>query len=233
MNFSQMHERLRLEVLRRIQRGTVSVSLPARQTGFGQSHLSNFLNARRQLSLEGMDRILAAQQLTAADLLPSRASPVWGDEQDLLHVPVVSHATAMFEPQIRPGAVQRLVQVQAGLLAGCWARCSTSRRAWVRFLAIETGAGDGGAMDPVVLAGAVLVLDRHYNTLQQYRPARANLYAIRHDARLKIRYADFQTSRLLLRPYNRAAPVELIDPEPGEAPGDLIVGRVVQVMNEM
>ena len=71
MNFTQMHERLRLELLRRIQRGTVSVSLLARQTGFGQAHLSNFLHSRRQLSLEAMDRILAAQHLTAADLLPA------------------------------------------------------------------------------------------------------------------------------------------------------------------
>ena len=46
MNFTQMHERLRLELLRRIQRGTVSVSLLARQTGLGQSHLSNFLRSR-------------------------------------------------------------------------------------------------------------------------------------------------------------------------------------------
>ena len=66
MNFTQMHERLRLELLRRIQRGTLSVSLLARQTGFGQPHLSNFLHSRRQLSLEGMDRLLAAQHLAAA-----------------------------------------------------------------------------------------------------------------------------------------------------------------------
>ena len=71
MNFTQMHERLRLEMLRRIQRGTASVSLLARQTGLGQSHLSNFLHCRRQLSLEALDRVLAAQHLTAADLLPA------------------------------------------------------------------------------------------------------------------------------------------------------------------
>jgi hypothetical protein len=70
MNFSQMHERLRLELLRRIQRGTLSVSLLARQTGFGQSHLSNFLHSRRQLSLEALDRVLVSQHITAGDLLP-------------------------------------------------------------------------------------------------------------------------------------------------------------------
>src|SRR6202142_1568474 len=76
MNFTQMHERLRLELLRRIQRGTVSVSLLGRQSGFGQSHLSNFLHGRRQLSLDALDRILAAQHLAVADLLPSNQSAV-------------------------------------------------------------------------------------------------------------------------------------------------------------
>ena len=65
MNFRQMHERLRQELLRRIERGSVSVSLLARQTGLGQSHLSNFLHSRRQLSLDAMDRVLAAQRLAA------------------------------------------------------------------------------------------------------------------------------------------------------------------------
>jgi hypothetical protein len=69
MNFTQMHGRLRLELLRRIQRGTLSVSLLARQTGFGQAHLSNFLHSRRHLSLEALDRILASRRLSATDLV--------------------------------------------------------------------------------------------------------------------------------------------------------------------
>ena len=96
MNFSQMHERLRLELLRRIQRGTVSVSLLARQTGFGQAHLSNFLHSRRQLSLEAMDRVLAAQRLTVADLLPALPrGGFWPEDESAGAVPVVSHATAL------------------------------------------------------------------------------------------------------------------------------------------
>jgi hypothetical protein len=231
MNFSQMHERLRLELRRRIQRGTLSVSLLARQTGFGQSHLSNFLNSRRQLSLEGLDRILAVQQLTAADLMPSRASPPLPDGEDLSYAPLVAHATAMYEPQVRTAAIQRLVEVPAGLLARSRARASASRRSWSRFVAIQ--AADATVMEPVVLPEALLLLDRHYNSLQQYRPECPNLYAVRHDSRLKIRYADFQAGRLVLRPYSRTAAVELIDPAPGESPCDLIVGRVVLVMNEI
>jgi hypothetical protein len=233
MNFSQMHERLRLELLRRIQRGTLSVSLLSRQTGYGQPHLSNFLNAKRQLSLEGLDRVLEAQQLTAAELLPSRGDPPDRAKQDLLSVPVVSHTTAMYEPRVRPAAVQTLLQVPAGLLANIRARASASRHKWLRFVAVQVTAADAAAMDPVVLPDSLVLVDRHYNSLQQYRPTRLNLYAVRHDGRLKVRYADFQVGRLLLRPHNRAAPVEVLDPGPGESPGDLITGRVVLVMSEM
>src|SRR3954466_10329357 len=96
MNFTQMHERLRLELLRRIQRGTLSVSLLARQTGFGQSHISNFLRSRRQLSLEALDRVLFSQHMDAYDLLPLPGrSPYSADEQTNA-VPVVSHAAALF-----------------------------------------------------------------------------------------------------------------------------------------
>jgi hypothetical protein len=232
MSFSQMHERLRLELLRRIQRGTLSVSLLARQTGFGQAHLSNFLRRKRQLSLHGMDRILTAQQLLAGDLLPGRDRKR-GEREDLLNVPMVGHATAMFEPLVRPGAVQNLVQVPRGVLERTRPRTSASRHTWLRFVAVQIAAADAAAMDPVVLPEAVVLLDRHYTSLQRYRPVRPNLYAVRHGAQLKLRYADFQAGRLVLRPHNRAAPVELIDPDPGESPGDLITGRVVMVINEM
>jgi hypothetical protein len=143
MNFTQMHERLRLELLRRMQRGTLSVSLLARQTGFGQSHLSNFLHCRRQLSLDALDRILAAQHMAAGDLLPAiyQRGPVPPDE-DGSAVPVVSHASALFEPFIRPSAAQSLLHLPAGLLQSIRARVSNPRRAWQRFVAVRIGAAD-------------------------------------------------------------------------------------------
>src|SRR5579863_1177133 len=117
MNFTQMHERLRLELLRRIQRGTLSVSLLARQTGFGQSHLSNFLRSRRQLSLEALDRVLNAQHMTAGDLLPVKFTHRdWAGEDENGRVPLVSHASALFEPFIRPNSVRTMLQFPAGPL---------------------------------------------------------------------------------------------------------------------
>jgi transcriptional regulator with XRE-family HTH domain len=233
MNFSQMHEKLRLELLRRIQRGTLSVSLLARQTGFGQSHLSNFLNSRRQLSMEAIDRLLAAQHLTAADLLPAPQSSIempFEVERD--SVPLVSHHSALFEPYIRTAAAQGWLHLPPGLLQTIRSRAANSRRAWQRFVAVRIPADDSAAMDPIVLPEAITLIDRHYNSLHPYRPNRPNLLAIRNGGRLSIRYADFLANRLVLRPHFTGSPVELIELAPGESPMDVIAGRVALILNE-
>jgi len=233
MNFTQMHERLRLELLRRMQRGTVSVSLLARQTGFGQSHLSNFLHSRRQLSLEALDRILAAQQMVAGDLLPAaHHSEIFPSDEEGSSVPVVSHAVALFEPFIRPSAVQSMLQLPAGLLQSIRARPSKQRRTWQRFVAVRISGSDTMPMEPLLLPDAITLIDRHYNSLMPYRPNRPNLYAVRHGAHLRLRYVDFVSNRLVLRPHNISFPVDLLEVEPGEAPSDLIAGRVALVLNE-
>ena len=233
MNLSQMQERLRLELLRRIQRGTLSVSLLARQTGFRQSHLSNFLHSRRHLSLEGIDRILAAQHLQPADLLPTTASPDWRSGDGNVRVPVVSHATAMHEPFVRRSAELSQLWVPAAFLESLRSRPVHQRKAtWHRFVAIGVSAVDAQTMDPLIQPDAIALLDRHYNSFAQYRPSRPNILAVRKEARLKLCYADFLLSRMVLRPHNTAFPVELEDLGPGELPGDLVVGRVILVLNE-
>jgi len=229
-----MHERLRLELLRRIQRGTLSVSLLARQSGYGQAHLSNFLHGRRQLSLEALDRILTAQHMTAADLLPDprmvRFLP--GSEEES-SVPVVSHATALFEPIIRPAAVQWLFPVRAPELQNWKTRVAFQRRGWQRFVAVVITASESLPLEPLLLPDAVVVIDRHYNSLQSYRRDRPALYAVRNGSRLLIRYVDFQSGRLILRPHHRNYPVELLEVTSDTSPGDLIVGRVGMIRNEL
>ena len=233
MNFTQMHERLRLELLRRIERGTLSVSLLARQTGFGQPHLSIFLRNRRQLSLEALDRVLSAQRLTAADLLPALqqvgAMPV---DVESTSVPIVSHHAALFEPNIRPSATLSMLHLPPGILQPIRTRVSTARRTWERFVAVRVAAGDAAPMDPLVLPEAIALLDRHYTSLMAYRVDRPNLYAVRHGAHLTLRYVDFVSNRLVLRPHSLSFPVELIEIDPGTSPNDLIAGRVALIVNE-
>jgi hypothetical protein len=88
-------------------------------------------------------------------------------------------------------------------------------------------------MEPLMLPDAIAVIDRHYNSLLAYRPGRTNLYAVRNGPRLTLRYVEFLSSRLVLRPLSIAYPVELIDVGPGESPNDLLAGRVALILNEV
>lgn len=233
MNFTQMHERLRLEMMRRIQRGSLTLSLLARQTGFGQSHLSNFLHCRRQLSLEALDRILTAQHLSVSDLLPAHTRTAAQHLQDGANaVPIVSHSMALFEPYVRPSAVHSIFHLPGGALKSLRTRAAASRRHWERFVAVRIPELDAHPMTPLVLPDALVVIDRHYNSLAQYRSDRPTLYAVRKGAHLTLRYVDFLASRLVLRPHNRTFPLDLIEIDGEGTPNDYIAGRVALILNE-
>jgi hypothetical protein len=233
MNFTQMHERLRLELLRRIQRGTLSVSLLARQTGFGPPHLSNFLHKRRQLSLEALDRVLASQYMAAGDLLPtSDQSGTVTEDEEGAPVPVVSHQSAMFEHFIRSAATQSVFHPPPRLIQSLPHSASTARYGWQRLVAVHISEADAMAMEPLLLPDALALIDRHYTALVPCRPNRSNLYAVRNGTHLTLRYVDFVARRLVLRPYSLNFPVELIETDPGEVPRDLIVGRVALIQSE-
>jgi transcriptional regulator with XRE-family HTH domain len=231
MNFTQMHERLRLELLRRIGRGSLSVSLLARLTGYGQSHISNFLRSRRQLSLEALDRVLSCQKITPWDLLPNNQQRSAADEETDV-VPLVSHTSALFEPFIRPSSIHHNIPVPFGILKEVRWHCSNSRRRWTRFVAITVPGAEALPMDPVIYASSVVILDRHYNLLTPYWPDRSNLYGVRTGSRVALRYVDFHAARLILRPYNLAFPVNLLEVPPGDSPYDQIAGRVVTTINQ-
>lgn len=234
MNFTQMHERLRLELLRRIHRGTLSVTLLARQTGLAKPHISNFLRSRRRLSLEALDRVLASQRLSATDLSPTGRTDDLYDKRVSSGVPLVSHAVALFEPVIRPSAVKTVVHVPTGSLESVRGpRGRASRRAWHRFVAVRIPSGDTLPMEPLVFSEAIALIDRHYNSFARYWPDRPNLYAVRHGSHLVLRYADFLAGRLVLRPHNVLFPLDLIEVRVDESPGDLLAGRVVLIVNEV
>jgi hypothetical protein len=148
-------------------------------------------------------------------------------------VPVVSHATALFEPVIRPSAVQLMLHLPPGALHAVRARATNVRRAWQRFVAIRVSLADALPMEPLVLPEAIALIDRHYNSLLPYRPNRLNLYAVRHGSHLTLRYAEFQSSRLILRPQNIAFPLELLVMDPEESPSDLLTGRIALILNEI
>src|ERR1700756_4259909 len=69
MRFKNLQENLRKTLLERIGEGELTGFHLAEQTGFKQAHISNFLNRKRSLSLQGMDRVLSVQHLSVLDLL--------------------------------------------------------------------------------------------------------------------------------------------------------------------
>jgi transcriptional regulator with XRE-family HTH domain len=241
MNFQDLHELLRVELLRRIERGTLTGSRLAQQAGFQQAHISNFLNRKRSLSLEGLDRVLASQNLTIDQILPidltAAQSPIPTQTSDPIEiVPVVSASAAMDEARISPAAIIETIQVSASRLNSNHAnrvRTSTPHAHWQRFLAIRADTQQSAAMDPLVSPGAITVLDRHYNSLAPYRAHQPTLYAVRCGAALLLRFVDFDEGRLILRPYSRNFPVQLLPLATHETPADYIVGRVCLVFSEL
>jgi hypothetical protein len=99
-------------------------------------------------------------------------------------------------------------------------------------VAVRIPGQDAMAMDPVIMAEAIVLIDRHYTSLVLYRPNRPNVYAVRQHAHLALCYVDFTSNRLVLRPHSTAFPVELLEVAPGETPADLLVGRVALILNE-
>jgi transcriptional regulator with XRE-family HTH domain len=239
MNFQDLHELLRLELLRRIERGLLTGSRLAQQAGFQQAHISNFLNRKRSLSLEGLDRVLAAQNLTIDQILPldlaaAALPPLQPASSDPIEiVPVVSASAAMDDARIAPSSIIETIQVSASRLHDNRARPATKYAHWQRFLAIRADAQQSAAMDPLLPPGAIAVLDRHYNSLAPYRAHQPTLYAIRCGAALLLRFVDFDEGRLILRPYARDFPVQLLPLATHESPADYIVGRVCLVFSEL
>jgi transcriptional regulator with XRE-family HTH domain len=235
INFSQLQERVRHVLLRRIERGTLSVSLLARQTGFGQPHISNFLHGRRGLSLQALDRILEVQHLDVEDLLPARrdADVLGGERREgAVWVPLVSAAVAIFEPYIRVSSVQAMLPFSESDVKGLDARCSSARRQWDRFVAVRVTIEDARAMEPMLEEDGIVVLDRHYTSFHPYREGRANLYGARAGAELVLRFAQSEADRVVLRALRGRIKALVVEPEGGETASDVLVGRVVLVQNK-
>jgi hypothetical protein len=236
MNFQDLHELLRLELVRRIERGGVTGSRLAQKAGFQQAHISNFLNKKRALSLEGLDRVMDAQGLTVEQILPvelAAGAAVETAEDPVEAVPIVSPSSAIDDAQITGAAVIETVPVVGSRLRENRAKPAPRRTQWERFVAVRVDAQQASAMAPVLAVGALAVIDRHWNSLAPYRANQPNIYAVRSGSMLMLRYVDFDDRHLILRPFLREFPVQLIGLREGESPADYVVGRVCLVVAEV
>lgn len=235
MNFHDLHELLRLELLRRIKQGALTGTNLAKLANFRQGHISNFLNRKRFLSLDGMDRLLAAQNLTIDQLIPlvlSAASSVPATHE-FESIPVVSATTAMQEAVLNPDAVIEPLHPSAPQLQHCRAQPSPQRAHWQRFVAVRADRQQAAAMEPMLADGSMVVLDRHYTSLAPYRAQQRTLLAVRSGSGLVFRYVEFEDTRLILRPLALAYPIQLLTISPHQTPADYIVGRVCMIVSEL
>src|ERR1017187_9345525 len=67
MKFKVLQDNLRQTLRSRIKAGELTGLRLAKETGFKQAHISNFLNRKRGLSIEGMDKVLKVQALSVLD----------------------------------------------------------------------------------------------------------------------------------------------------------------------
>lgn len=234
MNFSQLHERLRIEIARRVDRGQLTGTLLAQQTGLRPSHLSNFIHRKRMLSLSALDRVLAAQSLSIEDILPESArSGEQPSVEDASIVPLVSSTTALRSPVINQRSILELIHLPAGSLDGLRPRRTLARRNWQRFLAVRLTATQAAPMEPILTPGSITVIDRHYNSLAPYHPPRPNVYAVNLINTLAFRYVSYEANRVVLRPHALRSSVELLRLSVEESPSTSIVGRVCVTIAEL
>ena len=234
MKFRVLQDNLRKTLWGRIEEGDLTGLRLAEQTGFKQAHISNFLNKKRGLSLEGMDKVLVVQHLSVLDLLdPSevnkRASilPPSGDEfENLL---LTDGATAATQPLITSMHVKEILKFKKTFLRKLKAETEGDREHWERFVLIKVDGREGMSMYPRLLPGATVLLDRHYNSLKPYRKAEFNMYAVLKDGTCTVKYVEVAGNHLILRPHNQAYPIEVLTMEDGKGTADYLVGRVCHV----
>ncbi len=237
MKFRTLQDNLRKTLWERIEAGELTGLRLAEQTGFKQAHISNFLNRKRGLSLEGMDKVLGVQHLSVLDLLDpaeinKRASMIPPSEDEFESVVVIEPAAAA-EPLIMNMHVKEMLKFKKTFLKRLKESMEGDRANWERFIIVRVDAHEGANMAPRMLAGATVLLDRHYNTLAPYRRGENNIYAVRKGEGCTFRYVEQVDQQLILRPHNPAVAVDVITIDEGHRPGDYLLGRVCYVGMEM
>lgn len=234
MKFRALQENLRKALWERIEDGELTGLRLAHETGFKQAHISNFLNRKRGLSVEGMDKVLNVQRLSVLDLLDpgeinKRASITPPSDDDFDNVLLVDGAVAARQPGIMSMKVKEIAKLKKTFLRKLRSEIEGEREDWERFVMIRADGREGMSMYPRILPGASILIDRHYNSLKPYRKGESNMYAVAHAGSCTLKYVEVAGNHLVLRPHNQAYPVEVMPMEPGKKVHDYLVGRVCYV----
>jgi hypothetical protein len=234
MKFRVLQDNLRNTLWERIEGGNLTGLRLAKETGFRQAHISNFLNRKRGLSLEGMDKVLAVQHLSVLDLLDpaevnKRATILPPSNDEFENVLMTEKDVAATHSLITSMNVKDIHKFKKTFLKHLRPEVEGNREGWERFVAIKANGNEGMSMYPRILPGAVLLIDRHYNSLKPYHKGESNMYAVLKDGSCTVKYVETAGNYLVLRPHNQAYPVEVLTMEEGKSASDYLVGRICYV----
>ena len=234
MLISELQSRLRALVRERIEATELTGTELAGRAGFQQAHISNFLNERRGLSVEAMDRVMEVLRLDVRDLMPEerrRTPGAEGGEAGFDAVPVVGSGV-LLQSDFDARDVVEYLRFKKSFLRRLRPEMANQRGNWLRFVLIKADKDSGAAMRPRIVPGATLLIDRHYNSLQSYRRREPNLYVVKSGDRTVVRYVELQGNQLTLRPENQNYALGYIQLGKGETFADCVVGRVAHISIE-
>jgi hypothetical protein len=226
-DFRSLQERLRQRLLAEISAGELTGLQLARQTGFQQAHISNFLNRKRGLSLEAMDEILKARGLSVTELAAtgedglSSATIIHAADAGFTFIPLLEAEKCLASDVPLSGARDTL-QVMTSRLQKLPVRMHIPRPHWQRFVAVRVRATDAHAMAPRLPRGSLVVIDRHSNEV-----ADGAIYLARAGNKVVLRHIENIAGTLVLRPANIAHPLQQL-----ESPS-AVVGRACLLLSEM
>jgi transcriptional regulator with XRE-family HTH domain len=229
LDFACLQSRLRRAVLERIRSGQLSGQRLAQIVGVKQPHISNFLHGRRGLSLEAMDRVLRSLEISALDLVPVRALDRFvaaGSDSEYEAVPLVEN-DALLVPYPPARAIRNWIKLKRSLLGEMKTATVGRRDAWLRWVLMRVSDEDAAAMYPRIARGALLLVDRHYNSLEAHRAGEVNMCAVRVQERMMVRWVERVGAQLLLRPERSDVPMEIMTIDAKRRYASKIAGRAV------
>src|SRR5262249_9775262 len=139
MKFRALQENLRKTLWKRINDGDLTGLQLARQAGFRQAHISNFLNRKRGLSLEGMDKVLSVQHISVLDLLDpgevnKRATILPPSSDEFENILIVAPHVAATHKQVSNMHVKDMLKLKKSFLRGLKTEIEGDRKDWERFV---------------------------------------------------------------------------------------------------
>jgi transcriptional regulator with XRE-family HTH domain len=233
VTFSELQDRLRQEIRRRIDLGEFSGGELGRRAGFAQAHISNFVNGKRGLTLGGLDRVLAALGMTFYDLLDAKElaryapAPAAASDADVWDVPMVSAEVAARKAIIAREDVQQMFRFpKKHFDAAPEETPAGPRKFWTRYVVVQSSESDSASL-VLGARAAVAVVDRHEVTPRTAAKPSRRLFAVHGEGKVQLRFLQRAGELLLLRGISPDAPVEVAAGAGASAAATRVIGRIV------